>query len=102
VAFFQFYLQRLLSILKHERCKNDCYFSDGPRITKRKKRWPIIVAEMDEVIRARVSCDRTKDGEGFCDEVVEWHQQYGMGSSSKSITDEMCPTCMGRLKNGER
>lgn len=57
---------------------------------------------MNEATRAKVSCDRTRDEAGFCDEAVEWDLPYGMGSSSKSIYDEMCPTCTERLKNGER
>ena len=80
----------------------DCYFDDGPHITKKKKRWPIIIAEMDKATRAKVSCNRTKDREGFCEEAVEWDPPYSMGSSSKDIYKEMCPTCMERLKNGER
>jgi hypothetical protein len=80
----------------------DCYFSDGPHITETKKRWPIIIAEMDEATQAKVSCDREKNEEGFCDEAVQWNPPYGMGSSSKSIHDEMCPTCRERLDNGER
>lgn len=48
----------------------DCYFSDGPHITEKKKRWPIIIAKIDEATRTKVSCDRAKDEEGFCDEAV--------------------------------
>jgi hypothetical protein len=75
----------------------ECYFEDGPHIKTKKKRWPIVIAEMDEATRAKVSCDRTKDEAGFCDEAVEWHPPYGMGSSSTSVTDEMCPICKERL-----
>jgi hypothetical protein len=77
----------------------DCYFEDGPHITRKKKRWPLIIVDMDEATRAMVNCDREKDEQGFCDEAVEWDPPHGMGSSSQSVVDEMCPICVKRLQD---
>ncbi len=49
----------------------DCYFEDGLHIKTKKKRWPIVITEIDEATSTKVSYDRTKDKAGFCDEAVE-------------------------------
>lgn len=62
----------------------------------------MVIAEMDKTTKNKVDCNRTKDEEGVCDEAVEWHPPYGLGSSSRSIYDEMRPICTRRLQEGER
>jgi hypothetical protein len=38
---------------------------------KKRKRWPIVIAEADEAIRPKVSYNQAKDEEGIYDKSVQ-------------------------------
>jgi hypothetical protein len=69
----------------------DCYF-DRPYVT-RKTKWTIVYIETNDNTKA--------EGKGYCAKAVEWSPLGGIGSSLKSIFDEMCSICLERLKKNQ-